>query len=46
MAIYFLALELIEFSTSFDSKLKKLARVYFKSFCNNKKVAAKLQIKN
>ena len=34
MVIYFLALELIEFSTSSDSKLKKLTRVYLRSFTN------------
>ena len=43
MVIYFLALELIELSTSSDSKLKKLTRVCLKSFFNNKKLAAKLQ---
>ena len=46
MAIYFPALKLIKFSTSSDSKLKKLTRVYLKSFCNNKKLAAKLQAIN
>ena len=43
MVTYFLALELIEFLTSSDSKPKKLTHVYLKSFCNNKKLAAKLQ---
>ena len=43
MVIYFLALDLIEFSTSSDSKLKNLTCVYLKLFCNNKKLATKLQ---
>ena len=36
MVFYFLVLE---FSTSSDSKLKKLTRVYLKSCCKNKKLA-------
>ena len=44
--IYFLALKLIEFSTSSDSKPKKLTRAYLKSFYNNKKLAVKLQATN
>ena len=43
---YFLPLELIEFSTSSDSKLKKSTCVYLKSFCNDKKLAIKLQAIN
>ena len=37
---------LTEFSTSSDSKLKKLKRIYLKPFCNNEKLGAKFEAIN
>ena len=44
--IWHIRVFIIEISTSSDSKLKKLTHVYLKFFCNNKKLAAKLQAIN